>query len=201
MRRNGRIRTGVALAATLVLVACGNQQPSADIDGVEDADALDEVEDVDAADADAAPGSEDTPSDDPEAEGDLDAGGGEAGPEPDAAAVADPCAAHGGREGDAFIDLVAPVDDQAVRDELEIVGCSNVYEATVAWRLLGGDGQELAEGFTTAECGSGCVGAFREVVSLDAAAGEAVAYLEVFWDSPADGEDVRDLTEVRLALP
>ena len=68
-----------------------------------------------------------------------------AAPVPDADLVAAPCAAHEGREVEAFIDLVAPVDEQVAGDEVEIVGCSNVNEATVNWRLLDGDGRTLDE--------------------------------------------------------
>jgi hypothetical protein len=108
------------------------------------------------------------------------------GPTPDAALVADPCAAHEGREMDAFIDLVAPVDEQVATGSVEIVGCSNVFEATIVWHLLDGDGVLLDEGFTTAECGNGCVGAFADDVPLDAAAGEPVAYLQVFSPNASD---------------
>ena len=122
-----------------------------------------------------------------------------AAPVPDADLVAAPCAAHEGREVEAFIDLVAPVDEQVAGDEVEIVGCSNVHEATVNWRLLDGDGRTLDEGFTTAECGTGCVGAFRDTVSLAAADGEPVATLQVFWVSPQDGSD-EDLHERLIVL-
>lgn len=118
---------------------------------------------------------------------------------PDADLVAAPCAAHEDRELEAFLVLVAPVDGQVVGDEVEIVGCSNVYEATVNWRLLDGDGGQLDEGFTTAACGTGCVGAFRETVSLAAAAGEPSVRLQTFWISPQDGTE-EDLQERTIVL-
>ncbi len=122
-----------------------------------------------------------------------------AAPVPDADLLAAPCAAHEDRELEAFIELVGPVDEQVVGDEVEIVGCSNVYEATVNWRLLDGEGQLLDEGFTTAACGNGCVGAFRDTVPLAAAAGEPVAELQVFWVSPEDGAE-EDLTARTVVL-
>ena len=122
-----------------------------------------------------------------------------AGPQPDADLVASPCTAHEDRELEAFLDLVAPVDGQAAGQEVEIVGCSNVPEATVNWRLLDEDGGLLDEGFTTAECGTGCVGAFRDTVSLAVAAGEPAVALEVFWISPQDGAH-EDLQERTIAL-
>ena len=133
-----------------------------------------------------------------EQDGDATEDGSEAAvPDPDL--VAAPCQAHEGRELDAFIDLVAPVDDQVAGDEVEIVGCSNVYEATVSWRLLDTDGGTLDEGFTTATCGNGCVGDFRETVSLAAAAGAPVVRLQAFWVSPQDGAE-EDLQERTIVL-
>ncbi|MEX2550018.1 MAG: Gmad2 immunoglobulin-like domain-containing protein, partial [Nitriliruptoraceae bacterium] len=121
-------------------------------------------------------------------------------PTPDPAAVEDPCAEHEGREDDVFIDLVAPVDEQVVGEEVDIVGCSNVFEATIQWRLLDGDGATLEEGFTTAECGTGCVGAFSDTLPLSAFADEPVAHVQVYWQSPADGEGEEDLVERMVVL-
>jgi hypothetical protein len=113
-------------------------------------------------------------------------------PQPDAAAVADPCAPHQGREMDAFIDLVAPVSGQEVGGTVELVGCSNVPEANVRYRVLDGAGAVLVDHFTTATCGTGCVGEFRESVTVTAGGDVTV---QVFWDSPKDGSE-EDLTEV-----
>jgi hypothetical protein len=124
--------------------------------------------------------------------------------EPDDPALADPCADHRDRTDEAFVELLSPIDDEVVRDELQLIGCSNVPEATVSYRLLDGDGVTLAEGFTTAECGTGCVGAFAETVDLAAvlteagATDEPVVYVQVFWEDAADGAE-RGLTE-RLVI-
>jgi hypothetical protein len=121
--------------------------------------------------------------------------------EPDAARLADPCADHDGRESDVFIDLAAPIDDQVASGSVELVGCSNVFEATVAWTLLDGDGRVLDEGFTTAECGTGCVGEFRDTVPLETAADEPVAYLQVFGPNVSDeGPAQLELTEVMIVI-
>jgi hypothetical protein len=109
------------------------------------------------------------------------------------ARLADPCAPHRGRDHEAFLDLVAPVEGEAVGADVELVGCSNVYEATVNYRFVR-DGRVVGEGFTTATCGSGCVGEFRERVAVPAG-GPVV--LEVFWPDAADGTD-RDLVRVTL---
>lgn len=204
-----RQRTTIAgaVAAALLLMACGEADPAdvevSDVDDAPDpadADAENEVEggsdeSADTAEPSATPeeSGDATDTDAPAASGDV--------PAPDPERVDDPCAEHEGRNADVFIDLVAPVDDQVATDEVEIVGCSNVYEATVAWTLLDGDGRTLAEGVTTAECGSGCVGAFRQDVPLDIAEDEPVAYLQVFSPNVSDeGPPQQELTEVVVVL-
>jgi hypothetical protein len=117
------------------------------------------------------------------------------GPQPDAAAVADPCAPHQGRDMDAFIDVVAPVAGQQVGATIELVGCSNVPEANVRYRVIDASGSVLVDHFTTATCGTGCVGEFREVVAVTASGDVTV---QVFWESPKDGGE-EDLTEVVVA--
>jgi hypothetical protein len=115
-------------------------------------------------------------------------------PVPDPAALADPCAPHVDREMEGFIALVAPVAGQQVDTEVEIVGCSNVYEATVQYRIVDPSGEVRAEGFTTATCGSGCVGEFRETVTLPSA---GTWTIQVFSESAEDGSDL-ELTEVQV---
>lgn len=201
-RRPGGVVTVLVLA--LIVVACGGAQdagsdaPSAD-------DTAASAEDLEPDDA-PEPAPDDTAAPDDGRDGGTDGGDGpdgddDGGPSPDAELLADPCAPHQGREMDAFIDLAAPVQDQVVAGDVELVGCSNVFEATVNWLLLDGDGVTLDEGFTTAACGTGCVGEFRDTVPLDAAAGEPVAYLQVFSYNMADeGDDQLYLTEVLLVL-
>lgn len=205
MRRTRRnIGVAISVALALALAACGGDGEPEATDLVDDAtddtvdDAVDDVTDdtVDDAVDDATDDATDDTADDGTDDG---ADDGEPDPQPDPDLVADPCGPHEGREADAFLDLVAPVDEQRVGDEVEIVGCSNVFEATVSYRVLDGDGETLEEGFTTAECGTGCVGAFRDTVDLSAAAGEPVAYLQVFWQSPKDGSD-EDLVERIVVL-
>jgi hypothetical protein len=115
-----------------------------------------------------------------------------AGPQPDPVAVQAPCAPHEGRE-DSYIDLVAPVSGQQVGGTIELVGCSNVPEATVRYRVLDSGGGVLADGFTTATCWLDCQGEFRENVAVSAS-GEVT--VQVFWDSPQDGAGEQDMTEV-----
>jgi hypothetical protein len=187
-----RRRLAVVASLTLLLAGCGGATTEPDL-GATPPPAEDLTEDP------AGDPAED-PDDEPEP-APTDAGDGDDGPaEPDPDELADPCAGHEDRTDEAFIELVSPVDGQRVTgDELRLVGCSNVFEANISYRLLDGDGRTLEEGFTTAECGTGCVGAFDETVDLSVADGEPVVYVQVFWGSPEDGRDL-DLVERIVVL-
>lgn len=197
--RLARRHLAVAAVAALVLGACGAddtigdleepvvEPPEAELD--EEADEAEEPDEADEAaaeepdDADAEEPGEATPPDSD------DAGEPGAGPTPDPAELEEPCGPHEDRTDEAFIEVVAPVDEQQVTaGAVELVGCSNVFEANVQWSLYDGDGLELDTGFTTAECGSGCVGAFADTVPLDNAAGEPFVELHVYAEDAADGE-------------
>jgi hypothetical protein len=109
----------------------------------------------------------------------------------DPALLAAPCTGHEARLMEAFIALVSPVTGARHDGTIDLIGCSNVYEATVQYRVSdAADGTVLVEGFTTATCGSGCVGEFRETIDLrtlpDGAAGATVV-VEVFWEDAEDG--------------
>lgn len=197
------VLSSVLLAAALTLAACGDDDPAltepTETESVED-EVTEEPEATETDATETEPEVEEPEATEPEDEvtGDEQAG---AAPTPDAEAVADPCADDQGREGEAFIDVDAPVADQQVADlaAVELVGCSNVNEATVQWELYDGDGALLDEGFLTAECGTGCVGEFREELDLSAAEGETFAELHVFAESMADGSQ-EHLTAIPLAL-
>lgn len=90
-----------------------------------------------------------------------------------------------------FRDLLPPIVvtspgiDDEVSAPLEISGSANVFEATVSFRLLV-DGAEIATGFTTATCGTGCRGKYEG--TLDFEVDEPTeAVLEVFESSAEDG--------------
>jgi hypothetical protein len=142
----------------------------------EPAEATDAEPDAGGTDAEPTVATDDEPTEPSETE---------PGPTPDPAALEDPCAEHDGREADGFIEVVAPVDGQEVDDEVELVGCSNVFEATISYRLHDDDGTVFDEGFTTAECGSGCVGAFRETIDLSPAGDQRAVFLRV-WSQNMD---------------
>ncbi|MEX0835110.1 MAG: Gmad2 immunoglobulin-like domain-containing protein [Nitriliruptor sp.] len=193
--RHLTVRRGTALlaAATLVLAGCGGGDPT-----VVDTAAEPEPTPTEALAAD--------PEDLEEPEGEVTEEPTPApaepttGPSADDDELADPCAGHEDRDDEAFIEVVSPVSEQqASAGAVELVGCSNVYEANVQWSLYDGDGRELDTGFTTAECGSGCVGAFADSVPLDAAAGEPFAELHVYAEDAASGDRVH-LTAIPLVL-
>ena len=203
-----RAALSLLLALVLALAACGDDADVA-VDDLDTEDAQDEPdvpeepesEEADADDdsGDDGPG-DDGPGDDA---GEQEPGDGDASrdtPAPDPARVEEPCADHEDREMDAFLDVAAPVDGQAVAGDLELVGCANVPEGTVRYQLLADDGEQLVDDFTTAECGGPCVGEYRTSIDLGAADGHDTATLQVFWDSPADGEGEQDLTEIELTL-
>lgn len=208
-----RQRTTIAgvLASSLLLFSCGGdaEQQAAGVEveesGIEelevDTDEGDEPVDVGASAADAEEPASDLDDAVSASTASADATSDGTAVEPTAERLADPCADHAGREMDTFIDLVAPVDEQTVSGDVEVVGCSNVYEATVAWTLLDGDGNILDEGFATAECGTGCVGEFRDTISLEAASDQPAAYLQVFSPNASDeGPAQLQLTEVLLLV-
>ena len=116
-------------------------------------------------------------------------------PSPDPAAVADPCAPREGGEMAVFIDVVSPVAEQQLGGQIELVGCASVYEATVRYRVLDASGQVLVDSFTTATAGGPDIGEFRESIAVGTT---GAVTLEVFWDSPKDGEGERDKITVEL---
>ncbi|MEX2504895.1 MAG: Gmad2 immunoglobulin-like domain-containing protein [Egicoccus sp.] len=190
----------VLLAAALTLAACGG----------DDDPALTEPTETESVEEEPSEEPEETETEaeveEPEAGGTEDDVAGDdeplgAAPTPDPTAVADPCADDQGREDEAFIDVDAPVADQEITDltAVELVGCSNVYEANVQWELYDGDGVLLSDGFLTAECGTGCVGEFREDLDLSVASGEPFAELHVFAESAQDGSQLY-LTAIPLVL-
>ncbi len=189
-------RSVLALLSALVLLlaGCGD---GADVE-------VDDVDDVDAGDTEAAePDPDDGETDEAEDAEATDDGATHdeaSSPQPDPDEVAAPCSERDEQATDAFVDVVAPVDGQRVHDELELVGCASVYEGTVRFRLVTDEGEELVDDFTTAECGGPCVGEFAVTIDLATAEGHEAATLEVFWDSPADGEGERDMQEIELVL-
>lgn len=71
-------------------------------------------------------------------------------------------------------------------DDVRIEGTANVFEATVAYEVVDGDGDVISDGFTTATCGSGCRGTFSEWITFDVAQ-PTLATVSVYSPSAEDG--------------
>lgn len=79
-----------------------------------------------------------------------------------------------------------------------ITGVANAFEATFQARIADGDGRGLAQTFVTAECGTGCWGAFDATIPYTVSA-EGWGTLQVYELSARDGA-VISLTEYPIWL-
>jgi hypothetical protein len=88
-----------------------------------------------------------------------------------------------------LIFVQGPLAGSTVESPIDVHGTSNTFEAGLRYQILTQDGRLLADGFTTATCGTGCWGDFR--VSVDyALEAAAPGYVVVFESSPQDGRPV-----------
>ncbi|MCX5116989.1 GerMN domain-containing protein [Micromonospora sp. NBC_00362] len=60
--------------------------------------------------------------------------------------------------------VTGPIPGERVSAPLVVTGTATVFEATVSVRVLDAAGREVAAGFGTASCGSGCRGGYRVAV-------------------------------------
>lgn len=79
-----------------------------------------------------------------------------------------------------------PYTGQRVESVFVLEGTANVFEANVSYRVVTPNGDVVAEGFTTAECGTGCRGRFAETVNVFVEK-RTQAWLEVYEASAEDG--------------
>jgi len=82
--------------------------------------------------------------------------------------------------------LDTPAIGAEVESPITIRGTANVFEAALGYEVTTADGTVLADGFTTASCGTGCWGDF----SVDVPYGlteDASGFVTVFTNSPEDG--------------
>lgn len=79
-----------------------------------------------------------------------------------------------------------PVPGDEIHGPLTIKGNANVFEATVSIKVVGEDGETLAEDFTTATCGTGCRGTFEKRISIEVERRTPVI-IKVFESSAEDG--------------
>lgn len=170
MRRAVRI-TWAALVLALVLGACGN-------DGTEPAAGGQET--VQASSPVTAAGPEETPEPTP----------------------ADDCTLESEKryQDRALISVTSPCSGQVVASPVTITGDANVFEANVSFRILDENGTAIATGFTTAECGTGCWGAYRDEVKFKIDH-EQPGTVEVFESSAKDGSDVNKISIPVILVP
>lgn len=92
----------------------------------------------------------------------------------------------------------SPALNDAVASPLRLAGTANTFEATLAYELVAADGSVLADGFTTATCGTGCRGTFDVQVSFDP--GDATAVTLTVWEPSAEDGSRTKVVTIPLAV-
>ncbi len=110
----------------------------------------------------------------------------------------DPCDALVGGDAMAFVFVTSPPPGTMVSSGFSFSGCSNTFEAAYVWELLAADNTQLASGFGTATCGTGCVGTLSQPVTFTVST-QQVGTLRVFTESAEDGSE-QDLNSIPLVL-
>jgi hypothetical protein len=85
--------------------------------------------------------------------------------------------------------VYSPTIGSTVGSPVTISGTANVFEATVSLRILDENGHEIARGFTTATCGTGCRGDYSTTMSYTVDH-EQRGTVEVFESSAKDGSAI-----------
>lgn len=98
------------------------------------------------------------------------------------------------------ITLESPVAGATVTSPVTISGTADVFEATVSIRILDAEGNEIAKTFTTATCGTGCRGDYRESVAFHVDA-EQAGTIEVFEESAEDGSVINMVSVLVTLVP
>lgn len=99
---------------------------------------------------------------------------------------------------EAVLMVTAPAADSEFPPGATVSGCTNAFEASFQWELLGADGEVLASGNEMASCGSGCLGTFG--FAVDYSVDEAQqGTLRLFVESAEDGSvQMENETQVQL---
>lgn len=105
-------------------------------------------------------------------------------PSPSEAATATPT--PGGKPA---IVVRTPVAGDLISSPVAVAGSADVFEATVSIRILDEGGQELASGFATATCGSGCRGRYATEIFFFVDRRQP-GTVEVFESSAEDGSQL-----------
>ncbi|MEU4555993.1 Gmad2 immunoglobulin-like domain-containing protein [Micromonospora violae] len=85
--------------------------------------------------------------------------------------------------------VTGPIIGERVAAPLVVTGTADVFEATVSVRVLDSAGREVATGFGTASCGSGCRGGYRVQVGWRTTR-EQKGTIEVYEVSARDGSRI-----------
>ncbi|MEU5910320.1 Gmad2 immunoglobulin-like domain-containing protein [Micromonospora sp. NPDC047527] len=96
--------------------------------------------------------------------------------------------------------VTGPSVGERVTAPLTVTGTADAFEATVSVRVLDAAGREVATGFGTASCGSGCRGAYRLVVGWRTPR-EQRGTIEVYEVSPHDGARINTVAVPVLLAP
>ena len=100
------------------------------------------------------------------------------------------------RDWQPLILVESPLPGSAVESPIDIHGVANTFEANLQYRIETQDGRLLADGFTTATCGTGCWGEYTIDVDY-ALADTAPGFVVVFESSAQDG---RPINVVRIPV-
>ncbi|WP_406069231.1 Gmad2 immunoglobulin-like domain-containing protein [Micromonospora sp. NBC_01638] len=96
--------------------------------------------------------------------------------------------------------VTGPIPGERVWAPLVVTGTATVFEATVSVRVLDAAGREVAAGFGTASCGSGCRGGYRVVVGWHTAR-EQKGTVEVYEVSARDGSRINTMAVPVVLAP
>lgn len=99
-----------------------------------------------------------------------------------------------------FIFLDTPAINLIAPSPVHITGIANVFEATVLYEIVDGNGNLLNSGFTTASCGTGCWGDFSVDVPYDVPQ-ETTGEIVVYEESARDGSRVNELRYPMTLVP
>ena len=95
-----------------------------------------------------------------------------------------------------------PKPGDEVSSPFEVAGTADVFEANVTVRLLDAAGNEIARGFTTATCGTGCRGEFSTRVIFRVDADQRGTLIVSDDDADGDGKPQHEVrVPVVLAAP
>jgi hypothetical protein len=91
-----------------------------------------------------------------------------------------------------------PIENARVSSPVLVSGVANVFEGTVSIRIVDENGAVLSEDFTTATCGSGCLGTYRTRVRFQVDH-EQRGSIQVFESSAENGEPLH-MVEIPVRL-